>query len=175
MEAKESENKSDSIILGGGCFWCVEALYERIDGVTDVESGYSAGEDPNPTYEEICSGQTGHAEVVKITFDPAVVSLETLLDFFWEAHDPTTLNRQGADVGTQYRSIILHKSEEQASAAKASLKRAQARFKNPIVTEIEKLDTFFPAEKYHQDYFENNPNAPYCRFVIAPKLKKLES
>lgn len=175
MEAKESENKSDSIILGGGCFWCVEALYERIDGVTDVESGYSAGEDPNPTYEEICSGQTGHAEVVKITFDPAVVSLETLLDFFWEAHDPTTLNRQGADVGTQYRSIILHKSEEQASAAKASLKRAQARFKDPIVTEIEKLDTFFPAEKYHQDYFENNPNAPYCRFVIAPKLKKLES
>lgn len=175
MEAKESENKSDSIILGGGCFWCVEALYERIDGVTDVESGYSAGEDPNPTYEEICSGQTGHAEVVKIIFDPAVVSLETLLDFFWEAHDPTTLNRQGADVGTQYRSIILHKSEEQASAAKASLKRAQARFKNPIVTEIEKLDTFFPAEKYHQDYFENNPNAPYCRFVIAPKLKKLES
>jgi len=175
MQAKESEDKSASIILGGGCFWCVEALYERIDGVAAVESGYSAGEDPNPTYEEICTGKTGHAEVVKITFDPAVVSLETLLDFFWEAHDPTTLNRQGADVGTQYRSIILYANELQANAAKASLKKAQARFKDPIVTEIEELDTFFPAEKYHQDYFENNPNAPYCRFVIAPKLKKLES
>lgn len=175
MDAKESEDKSASIILGGGCFWCVEALYERIDGVSSVESGYSAGENPDPTYEEICTGQTGHAEVVKITFDPAVVSLDTLLDFFWEAHDPTTLNRQGADVGTQYRSIILYASEEQASAAKASMKRAQGRFKDPIVTEIEKLDTFYPAEKYHQDYFENNPNAPYCRFVIAPKLKKLES
>ena len=175
MQAKESVDNSASIILGGGCFWCVEALYERIDGVTGVESGYSAGEDPNPTYEEICTGQTGHAEVVKITFDPSVVSLETLLDFFWEAHDPTTLNRQGADVGTQYRSIILYANEAQATAAKASLKKAQPRFKDPIVTEIEELDTFYPAEKYHQDYFENNPNAPYCRFVIAPKLKKLES
>jgi peptide-methionine (S)-S-oxide reductase len=175
MEAKDSKDKSASIILGGGCFWCVEALYERIDGVTGVESGYSAGENPNPTYEEICTGQTGHAEVVKITFDPKVVSLETLLDFFWEVHDPTTLNRQGADVGTQYRSIILYANEDQATAAKASLKKAQAQFKDPIVTEIEELDTFFPAEKYHQDYFGNNPNAPYCRFVIAPKLKKLES
>lgn len=165
----------ESVVLGGGCFWCVEALYETLDGVISVESGYSGGSVPNPTYQEVCSGSTGHAEVVRIQFDPARISLDDILDFFLEVHDPTTLNRQGADVGTQYRSIILCASEEQKTAALQSLKRAQANYKNPIVTEIARLETFYSAEKYHQDYYQNNKNAPYCRFVITPKLKKLES
>lgn len=164
-----------SLVLGGGCFWCIEALYETIDGVTGAVSGYAGGEDPDPTYREVCSGSTGHAEVVRIGYNPAKVSLEELLDFFWEAHDPTTLNRQGADVGTQYRSVILYDSPEQEAAAKASLEKARAKFKDPIVTEIAPLDTFHVAEVSHQDYYRNNANAPYCRFVIAPKLKKLES
>ncbi|MEX0330629.1 MAG: peptide-methionine (S)-S-oxide reductase MsrA [Puniceicoccaceae bacterium] len=167
--------KKKSIVLGGGCFWCVEALYETLDGVTAAVSGYAGGETDNPDYYSVCSGRTGHAEVVRIDFDPEKVSLEELLDFFWEAHDPTTLNRQGADVGTQYRSIILFNSPEQEAAAKASLKKAQAKFSNPIVTEIGPLERFYKAEVSHQDYFRNNPNAPYCRYVIAPKLKKLES
>lgn len=166
---------SASIVLGGGCFWCIEALYERLDGVLSVESGYAGGTVENPTYGAVCRGTTGHAEVVRITFDPELVSLDDLLDFFWEAHDPTTLNRQGADVGTQYRSIILPASGEQEAAARASMEKAQKQFSKPIVTEIKRLDRYYPAEKYHQDYFENNPDAPYCRFVIAPKLKKLES
>jgi peptide-methionine (S)-S-oxide reductase len=164
-----------SLVLGGGCFWCVEALYERIDGVHEVKSGYAGGSVPNPTYEQVCSGRTGHAEVVRITFDQQKVRLADLLDFFWEAHDPTTLNRQGADVGTQYRSIILYADEEQQAAAKASMQAAQARFDRPLVTEIAPLEAFYPAEPQHQDYFRNNPNAPYCRYVIAPKLKKLET
>lgn len=164
-----------SLVLGGGCFWCVEALYERIDGVQSVVSGYAGGATPNPSYKAVCSGTTGHAEVVKIEFDPAVVSLRSLIDFFWEAHDPTTLNRQGADVGTQYRSIILYADNEQEKAARASLEAAKAKFEKPIVTEIAPLEDFYPAEVDHQDYYRNNPNAPYCRFVIAPKLKKLES
>ena len=178
--AKTSETtgqnaSTDSIVLGGGCFWCVEALYETLDGVQKVESGYAGGNQVNPTYQQVVSGRTGHAEVVKVTFDPAAISLDDLLTFFWEAHDPTTLNRQGADVGTQYRSIILFNSSEQEAAAKASLQAAQSRFSDPIVTEIVPLETFYKAEGYHQDYFRNNPDAPYCRYVIAPKLKKLES
>ncbi len=175
MQAEDSSGNRDSIILGGGCFWCVEALYETLDGVISVESGYAGGSQPNPTYQEVCTGTTGHAEVVKIVFNPQVVSLESLLDFFWQAHDPTTLNRQGADVGPQYRSIILYRDEQQKRAAEASMQKAAKRFSDPIVTEISKLGTFYLAEKYHQDYFQNNRNAPYCRFVIAPKLKKLES
>jgi peptide-methionine (S)-S-oxide reductase len=171
----DSDSGNASIVLGGGCFWCVEALYETLEGVTSVESGYAGGHDPDPTYEEVCSGSTGHAEVVKVAFDPARIRLESILDFFWEAHDPTTLNRQGADVGTQYRSIILTTSEAQRAAAEASKAAAQKRFAKPIVTEIKSLETFHKAEKYHQDYFKNNPNAPYCQYVIAPKLKKLES
>ena len=171
--AQNSQN-NDTLVLGGGCFWCIEALYETLDGVRSVESGYAAGTEPDPTYEEVCTGRTGHAEVVRISFDPEKIGLEALLDFFWQAHDPTTLNRQGGDVGTQYRSIILYHSEEQAAAAKASMEKAKADFKDPIVTEIEPLEEFFPAEGYHQDYFDKNPNAPYCRYVIAPKLKKLE-
>lgn len=179
VNASENPGKSDgqtaSIVLGGGCFWCIEALYETLDGVEAVQSGYAGGETPDPTYEEVCSGKTGHAEVVRIHYDPEVLTLEEILHFFWEAHDPTTLNRQGADVGTQYRSIILYDSEEQKAAAEASKKAAQARFPDPIVTEIKPLGTYYKAEGYHQDYFRNNPNAPYCRFVIVPKLKKLES
>jgi peptide-methionine (S)-S-oxide reductase len=175
MQAGKSEKNTDFIILGGGCFWCVEALYETLDGVIAVESGYAGGSVPNPTYREVCSGTTGHAEVIKVTFDPETIDLESLLGFFWQAHDPTTLNRQGADVGTQYRSIILYRNEEQKRAAEASMKAAQPQFSDPIVTEISGLETFYPAEDYHQDYYRNNKNAPYCRFVIAPKLKKLES
>lgn len=171
----EPDSGNASIVLGGGCFWCVEALYETLEGVTAVQSGYAGGHDPDPTYQEVCSGSTGHAEVVKVDFDPARISLRSLLDFFWEAHDPTTLNRQGADVGTQYRSIILTTSDAQMMEAKASMAAAQKRFPQPIVTEIKPLETFHKAEKYHQDYFKNNPNAPYCQYVIAPKLKKLES
>lgn len=171
--AQNSQN-SETLVLGGGCFWCIEALYERLGGVRSVESGYAGGTAPNPTYEEVCSGRTGHAEVVRITYDPETVSLGELLDFFWQAHDPTTLNRQGADVGTQYRSIILYSSEEQEAAARASMEKAEENFRDPIVTEIEPLGTFHPAESYHQDYFEKNPNAPYCQYVIVPKLKKLE-
>ncbi|NBD38710.1 MAG: peptide-methionine (S)-S-oxide reductase MsrA [Verrucomicrobia bacterium] len=164
----------ETLVLGGGCFWCIEALYERLDGVRSVESGYAGGTAPDPTYEEVCSGRTGHAEVVRITYDPETVSLGELLDFFWQAHDPTTLNRQGADVGTQYRSIILYASEEQEAAARASMEKAQTNFRDPIVTDIEPLEAFYPAESYHQDYFDKNPNAPYCQYVIVPKLKKLE-
>ena len=177
MNAEKTTPEStatSSIVLGGGCFWCVEALYESLEGVTTVESGYTGGSVPNPTYEAICGGRTGHAEVVRINFHPETISLEEIFDFFWKAHDPTTLNRQGADVGTQYRSAIFTNSPEQEAAAKASLKKAQATLADPIVTEISPLGIYYPAEKYHQDYFRNNPNAPYCRFVIAPKMKKLD-
>ena len=175
MQAADSKENTENIILGGGCFWCVEALYDTIDGVISVKSGYAGGSVDDPTYEAVCAGKTGHAEVVRIRFNSEKVSLQEILEFFWEAHDPTTLNRQGADVGTQYRSIILYTNQKQKSAAEESLKMAQTKFKNPIVTEIVNLETFYSAEKYHQDYYENNKNAPYCRIVITPKLKKLES
>jgi peptide-methionine (S)-S-oxide reductase len=145
-----------------------------MDGVTNVVSGYTAGHVDNPTYQAVCSGSTGHNEVVRIEFDSEKISLEEILDFFWKAHDPTTLNRQGADVGTQYRSGIYFNSPQQEAAAKASLEKAQKELADPIVTEIKPLGPFFEAEDYHQDYFENNPQAPYCRYVIAPKLKKLD-
>ena len=163
-----------SIVLGGGCFWCVEAVYLRLNGVTAATSGYAGGTTPNPTYNEVCGGNTGHAEVVKVDFDADVVSLDEILDLFWKAHDPTTLNRQGADVGTQYRSIILYADEAQKSAAEKSKAAAQSDFKDPIVTEIEPLGEFYKAENYHQDYFKRNPEAGYCRVVIAPKVAKIE-
>lgn len=159
--------------LGGGCFWCVEVIYERTDGILDVVSGYAGGKVPNPSYKEISTGKTGHAEVIQITYDPAVISYEEILDLFWRAHDPTTLNRQGADVGTQYRSVIFYHSPEQEKIARASKAQAQASFQDPIVTEISALPEFYKAEGYHQDYYELNPNQPYCSFVIRPKLKKL--
>jgi peptide-methionine (S)-S-oxide reductase len=169
----EGGAQKEEAVFGGGCFWCVEAIYERIDGVLSVQSGYAGGTVKNPTYEEVCTGSTGHAEVVKITFDPAKVSYRKLVDLFWEAHDPTTLNRQGADVGTQYRSIILYRDDHQQKDALESKAAAQKEFGDSIVTVIEPLKEFYPAEKYHQEYYSKNSGAPYCRFVIAPKLKKL--
>jgi peptide-methionine (S)-S-oxide reductase len=160
--------------LGGGCFWCVEAVYQIVPGILGVTSGYAGGEVPNPTYEQVCTGRTGHAEVVRIEFDPDRISYEGVIDLFWKAHDPTTLNRQGADVGTQYRSIILYENEAEKAAAEKSKERAQADFKDPIVTEIVPLQDFYPAEKYHQDFYDNNPNYPYSRAVIRPKLEKFQ-
>ena len=160
--------------FGGGCFWCVEAVFERLDGVHSVVSGYAGGAGVNPTYEEVCSGTTGHAEAVQITFDPMTVTYGELLERFWQAHDPTTPDGQGADVGTQYRSIILYHSEAQREAAEQSKDEVSKRFDRPVVTEIAPLERFYEAEAYHQDYFRNNPDVPYCVFVIQPKLRKLE-
>ena len=174
IPSEEKSSPTDTIVLGGGCFWCVEALYETLDGVQAVESGYAGGSVANPSYKAVVTGTTGHAEVIKVTFDPQTISLDRILSFFWQAHDPTTLNRQGEDVGTQYRSIILYSSPEQKAAAERSMAKAQNSFSQPIVTEIVALETFYKAEGYHQDYFENNKTAPYCQYVIAPKLKKLE-
>lgn len=153
----------------------MEAVFERLEGVVDVTSGYAGGREPNPSYREVCSGQTGHAEVVKVSFDPKRISLAEILEVFWQAHNPTSLNRQGADMGTQYRSIILHGSDEQKKVAEQSMAQAQKKFDRPIVTEITPLGTFYPGEDYHQDYYRANSNAPYCFAVIHPKLHKLES
>lgn len=159
--------------LGGGCFWCIEAVFERLKGVHAVTSGYAGGHTPHPTYEQVCTGQTGHAEVVQIEFDPTQISYAQLLAVFWDAHDPTTPNRQGADVGTQYRSIILWHDEAQRAEAARSKAAAARRFSTSIVTEIVPLKAFYPAEPKHQDYYRRNPDAPYCALVIRPKLKKL--
>lgn len=160
--------------LGGGCFWCIEAVYEPIEGVESVVSGYAGGHVKNPTYHQVSSGETGHAEVTQISYDPNVISYEEILDLFWQAHDPTTLNRQGNDVGPQYRSIILYHNDQQKQVAEQSLKKAQEQFDQPIVTEIQPMTDFYPAEDYHQDFYENNPNHPYSVFVIKPKLEKLK-
>ena len=158
--------------LGGGCFWCLEALYQTVDGVSEVVSGFAGGGTQAASYKEVCSGTTGHAEVIRITYDPAKLSNAQILELFWEAHDPTTLNRQGADVGTQYRSIILTTTAEEAALATASKAAAQRAFTDPIVTQIVPLDAFHPAEAYHQDYYRRNSEASYCRYVIRPKLEK---
>ena len=167
--------KAGSITLGGGCFWCVEAVYQRIEGITKVTSGYMGGTVSNPTYKQICTGRTGHAEVVQVHFDPAKLSLEKVLAVFWKAHDPTTLNRQGADVGTQYRSAIFYHNDADKAVAEKSMQAAgkSGEFRSPIVTEITRAGTFYKAEEYHQNYFNLNSNAPYCRAVIWPKLNKL--
>lgn len=159
--------------FGAGCFWCVEAVFESLKGVHSVKSGYMGGELDYPTYREVCSGTTGHAEVTQIHFDPMIISYDTLLDWLWRSHDPTTLNRQGADSGTQYRSAIFYHDEAQHLTAEASKSAAQMHFDAPIVTEITKASTFYCAEDYHQDYYRLNPSAAYCRMVIRPKLKKL--
>jgi peptide-methionine (S)-S-oxide reductase len=169
----EAQSIYEEIVLGGGCFWCLEAVYEKINGVLDVVSGYAGGTTPNPTYEQVCSGTTGHAEVVRVRYDPRLITEAQILDWFWKAHDPTTLNRQGADVGTQYRSILFYKDSAQKSRFEQSRNAAQRLFDRPIVTEIVSLTAFYTAEAYHQDYFRNNPNVGYCRFVITPKLNKL--
>ena len=169
--------QTESIVLGGGCFWCVEAVLVPLRGVERVVSGYANGHVPNPTYREVCSGSTGHAEVVEVTFDPDVVSLHDLLTVFFTTHDPTTLNRQGADRGTQYRSGVYTRSEAQRETAEAVKTELEADgvYDDPIVTEIEPLDVFYPAEDYHQDYYARNPAQPYCAAVIAPKVAKLRS
>ncbi|HAY33259.1 MAG TPA: peptide-methionine (S)-S-oxide reductase [Bacteroidetes bacterium] len=162
--------------FGSGCFWCTEAIFENVNGVMDVVSGYSGGKVFNPTYEQVCSGTTGHAEVVQLTYDSAVVSYDELLEIFWKTHDPTTLNRQGADIGTQYRSVIFYHNDEQKEKAKYYRDKLNKEgiWNNPIVTEISPIENFFEAEKYHQNYYENNPNQGYCSFVITPKLEKFK-
>jgi len=161
----------ESIVLGGGCFWCLDALYRQIKGVEKVTSGYAGGSEPNPTYESIHGNVSGHAEVVEITFDPIQVALETILDVFWAVHDPTTINRQGNDVGQQYRSIVLYTPEQELEVKKA-FDRAQINWDNKMVTELKPLDKFYPAEDYHQDYFAKNPEQGYCQVIINPKLAK---
>ncbi len=168
--------KLEKATLGAGCFWCVEAVYQNLAGVQAVVSGYAGGHVPQPSYEQVCTGTTGHAEVAQITFDPAVISYAEILDVFWRTHDPTTLNRQGADVGTQYRSVIFYHDDEQRRIAEASKAQADASglWKAPIVTEISPLTEFFPAEDYHQNYFRRNPHQPYCQMVVAPKVEKFK-
>jgi|LakMenEpi03Aug12_release.lakeMendotaPanAssembly.Ray.scaffolds.fasta_scaffold412383_2 peptide-methionine (S)-S-oxide reductase len=174
LHAESEPMKTEKATLGGGCFWCVEAVYERLPGILSVTSGYAGGQTENPTYEQIGTGKTGHAEVVQIEYDPEKISYQKIIDLFWDAHDPTTLNRQGADVGTQYRSIILTASEDEARIAKESRDRAQGEFKSPIVTEIVPLEKFYPAEDYHQNFYRENPMHPYNMAVIRPKLNKLK-
>jgi len=161
-------------ILGGGCFWCIEAIYKSIKGVNSVISGYSGGDTESPTYKDICRGDTNHAEVIEITFDNEIVNYNEILEIFWEIHDPTTLNRQGADIGTQYRSVIFYLNDEQKSIAKKSKELAQKNFNEKIVTQIDKASIFYPAEEYHQNYFELNPCQGYCQVVIAPKVEKFQ-
>lgn len=163
----------ETATLGGGCFWCVEAVYQRVSGVRRVTSGYAGGAQPNPTYEAVCAGGTGHAEVVQVEFDRHAISYADILKVFWRAHDPTTPDRQGADVGTQYRSIICYHDDRQRQAAVRSREQAQERFRRPIVTQIAPLQAFYPAERYHRNYYNQNPRAGYCRVVIAPKLSKM--
>jgi len=167
-------NKTELADLGGGCFWCLEAVFERLPGVVSVTSGFAGGHTENPTYKEVCTETTGHAEVAEIEFDSAKISYAKLLEVFWQAHDPTTLNRQGADTGTSYRSIILYRDEKQKLLAEKSKLEAQNDFHNPIVTEIVPLKKFYKAEDYHQEYYDNNSSQGYCRVVIAPKLEKLQ-
>lgn len=173
MTANEESNL-EIASFGAGCFWCVEAVFEQLDGVEGVESGYMGGDVKDPTYREVCAGTTGHAEIVQIRFDAAKISYETLLDWFWRSHDPTTLNRQGADRGTQYRSAIFYHDDAQKEKAERSKAAAQTSFSQPIVTGITPASIFYPAENYHQDYFRLNPAEPYCQIVIRPKLEKLE-
>ncbi len=173
-DSKPTNAPTEKVVLGGGCFWCVEAVYQRLDGVKSVVSGYAGGHVPNPTYQQIGFGDTGHAEVIRVEFAPKTINLEAVLKVFWAAHDPTTKNRQGNDVGPQYRSVILFANDAQKTAAEKSIKEAQKDFKNPIVTEVAALKEFFKAEDYHQNYYNLNANKnPYCSVIIGPKLNKL--
>ena len=163
----------EEIIFGGGCFWCLEAIFQRIEGIETVTPGYAGGNIDNPRYEEVSTGDTGHAEVVNVKFNPNKITLEQVLTIFFLAHDPTTLNRQGADTGTQYRSIILYTNDKQRKIIEEVMKKAQGKYNNPIVTEIKELDRFYQAEEYHLDYYRRNPNVEYCRLIIKPKLEKI--
>jgi peptide-methionine (S)-S-oxide reductase len=174
--ANQKMDNQEKATFGSGCFWCTEAVFERLNGVNKVVSGYAGGTVENPTYEQVCSGKTGHAEVTQITYDPKVITYDELLEVFWRTHDPTTLNRQGNDVGTQYRSVIFYHNEEQKPLAekyKEELNKSGA-WDKPIVTEIKPFTNFYPAENYHQNYYDNNPAQPYCSFVITPKVEKFE-
>ncbi|HEY0299577.1 MAG TPA: peptide-methionine (S)-S-oxide reductase MsrA [Arachidicoccus sp.] len=175
-DSTETAERLDTATFGTGCFWCTEAIFQRLKGVEKVTSGYSGGTEPNPSYEEVCSGTTGYAEACQILFDPSVISFDELLKVFWETHDPTTLNRQGNDVGTQYRSVIFYHNDEQKNKSekyKEALLKSGA-WPNPVVTAIEPYTTFFSAEKYHQNYYNSNPRQMYCQYVIKPKLEKFE-
>ena len=173
---KKEQSGLQVATFGNGCFWCTEAIFQRLNGVEKVVSGYTGGKVKNPTYKEVCSGLTGHAEVIQITYDPKKISFDELLEVFWKTHDPTTLNRQGADEGTQYRSAVFYHNEEQKQLATEYRKKldASGAFDNPIVTEITASTEFYPAEDYHQNYFNLNGNAPYCSYVIQPKIEKFE-
>lgn len=170
---KITENKFKTIVLGGGCFWCLEAVFNRIKGIEAI-SGYAGGTIKNPSYDQVCSGKTGHAEVVKINYDPTIITLEEILEIFFEIHDPTTLNRQGYDIGTQYRSIILYTNTDEKKTIEEVMKKAEKKWKEKIVTEVKQLREFYIAEDYHQNYFDKNPNERYCRFIIQPKIDKLK-
>ncbi len=162
------------LVVGAGCFWCTEAAYSLLPGVVSTLPGYAGGTTPKPSYEQVCTGSTGHAEVVRLEYDPDRISLEALLDVFLTIHDPTSLNRQGGDVGTQYRSILLYSNEEDKPQIKAYLAKAQREYRRPIVTEVRRLEAFFPAEEYHRQYFKQHPEESYCQVVIAPKLAKVK-
>ena len=166
---------SESAVLGGGCFWCLEAVFLQLKGILKVESGYSGGSKPDPSYNEVCNGNTGHAEVIKIEYDPAQISYELLLDIFFSAHDPTTVNRQGNDIGTKYRSVIFYDSKKQEQTAKKVIKNLKDSgiYTEPIVTELKPLESFYKAEDYHQEYYFSNPYQPYCQAIISPKVAKL--
>lgn len=176
IQTMDTLQQTDTAILGAGCFWCVEAVFQRIEGVVKVESGYAGGHVKNPPYREVCEGTTGHAEVCRIIFDPNKVSFETLLSVFFQTHDPTTLNRQGNDIGTQYRSAIFYLNEAQKNTATQVKNKLDAEhvFANPIVTEITAFTNYYPAEDYHQNYYNQNSDQPYCKFVVAPKVEKLK-
>lgn len=174
---KMQQENLNYITFGGGCFWCVEGVFENLKGVESIVSGYSGGHKNNPTYQEVCTGETGHAEVVKIGYDPSIISYAQMMDVFFFLHDPTQLNRQGNDIGTQYRSIIFYQTEEEKKQAEQALKDSEAsgRWKGKYVTQIEKLEKFWPAEQYHQGYYDANPNQPYCSAVIGPKVAKFKA
>jgi len=176
MSEPTSDPDTATASFGGGCFWCIEPFFERLKGVETVESGYQGGTTENPTYKEVTSGDTGHAEVVRVIYNPDVIAYEDLLKVFFMIHDPTTLNRQGADVGTQYRSIILYYTDAQKEKAEETIQELEKKdvFSDPVVTQVEPAGNFYRAEGYHQDYFSKNPSAPYCRFVIAPKMQKVK-
>ena len=172
-----ANGKPELATFGTGCFWCTEAVFQQLKGVSKVVSGYSGGQVPNPTYKQVCTGTTGHAEVIQVTFDPAVISYPELLEVFWRSHDPTTLNRQGNDIGTQYRSVIFTHNDRQKQLAELYKKKIEAAkvFSNPVVTEVVPFTAFYPAEDYHQNYYVENSQAPYCRVMIRPKLEKLRA
>jgi len=163
----------EKILLGGGCFWCIEAAFRRVEGVVSAVSGYAGGKNPNPTYQQICTGSTGHAEVVEVSFNTEVISCEEILEIFFTIHNPTTLNAQGADVGTQYRSVIFYYSDEQKECAKKVVSKIKSDFRDPIVTELSEVPEFYVAENYHQNYYDLNPSQGYCQVVISPKIEKL--